>query len=304
MKRRLPHLDPLVAFEAAARHSSFALAARDLSVTGSAVSQQIRTLEAQLGVKLFARGHRSVQLTERGQDFYNSVSIALLHLENAANAVRSHRSDLQLEIATDTSIAALWLMPRLARFESRYPDVSLRLNISDNQADLLTESTQIAVVHGDGSWRGYASERLFEEEVFPVCAPEWLARWQGEFAAEDLAAAGLLDLEYEHWDWMNWSIWLTETGLSLPSAPRKLRTNNYPVIMAAAIRGAGVALGWRYLVDDYLEQGVLVRPVRESVKTENGYFIAWPYNDKLPPLAQAFKDWLLEERDRHRGADD
>ena len=298
VRKSLPQLDPLIAFEAAARHASFARAARELNVTASAISQQIRSLESQLGVALFERGHRSVQLTGRGRDFQNSVSLALMHLMNAASEARASDTGSHLELATDTSIAATWLMPRLERFAALEPGVSLKLTVTDTQSELLNSPFQVAVMHGDGRWRGFDHERLFEEEVFPVCAPQYLATWHGALCDRDLPKAALLDLEYEHWRWMNWAIWLTEMGLPLPETPRKLRSNNYPVILEAARRGLGMALGWRHLVDDELEAGTLVRPVTRSVTTRYAYYVVWPFNEELSPIARRFRDWLLGECDK------
>lgn len=295
VRKQLPQLAPLIAFEAAARSGSFARAAKELNVTPSAVSQQIRALETQLGIALFERGHRSVRLTGRGKQFQNSVSIALTHLVNAATEVRASDDLARLQIATDTSIAALWLMPRLARFEALHPGVSVHVNVTDVQEDLLKSDFQIAIVHGDGKWRGCDSDKLFEEEVFPVCAPGYLDGHGGSIELADLPNCTLLDLEYEHWHWMNWAIWLTEMDLPLPQGSRKLRTNNYGLVIEAARRGAGVALGWQHFLDDDLASGALVRPVRGSAKTRYAYHIVWPFNEDLSPGAAAFRDVLLDQ---------
>ncbi len=296
IRKTLPHLDPLIAFEAAARHCSFSQAADELNVTASAVSQQIKALEQQLGVSLFERGHRSVDLTERGRGFQNSVTIALTHLVNAANDARAAGETL-LEIATDTSIAEQWLIPRLPRFEALHPDISLKITVSDVRSELLGPDVPLSIIHGDGSWRGCVSELFLEEEVFPVCSPDYLARWGGEFKPEDLPRADLLDLDYEHWHWMNWAILLTEMSLPLPEVPRKLRMNNYPMLLDAAKRGLGMTLGWSSLTDDDLAAGRLVRPVEGAVKTRYAYYIVRPYGETTSPAMQAFRDWMLAERD-------
>ncbi|MEO1159214.1 MAG: LysR substrate-binding domain-containing protein [Pseudomonadota bacterium] len=295
VRKKLPHLDPLIAFEAAARLSSFALAARELNVTAPAVSQQIKGLETGLGVSLFQRGHRSVQLTDRGKLFQNSVSIALTHLANAADEACIDDDFQQLQIVTDTSIASMWLMPRLRRFEQHHPDCSFRLTITDVQTDLLNGDFQVAIVHGQGNWAGHESRLLFEEEVFPVCSPGYLDRLPANLRLEDIPSADLLDLEYEQWHWMNWAIWMTETGLPLPDRQRKMKTNNYPFVIDAACNGAGLALGWKHLVDDHLASGALVRPFSETVKTQNGYYMVWPFNTEMAPIAAAFNDWILAE---------
>lgn len=295
IRKRLPQLDPLISFEAAARHSSFALAAKELNVTASAISQQVRALERQLGVSLFDRGHRSVRLSDRGKEFKKSVAVALMHLVNATDEVKIKENSEQLHIATDTSVAALWLLPRLAQFEAICPEISFRFHVTDVQADLFDDDFQIGIVHGDGSWRGYETQLLFEEEVFPVCAPDYLDAHGEEINNATLGQLKLLDLEYEHWHWMNWAIWLTEIELPLPDIPRKLRMNNYPLIIDAAKRGAGLALGWRHLIDDEITSGALVRPVELSVKTGYAYHIVWPFNEKLSATAIKFKDWLIAE---------
>lgn len=295
VRQQLPQLDPLIAFEAAARHASFALAARELNVTASAVSQQIRTLEAQLGVALFDRGHRSVQLTPRGVEFQASVSVGLMHLVNAAAEVRTKDQAETLTIATDASIAAYWLMPRLEQFERRHPDVTIRVNVTDVLEELLNADFDAAIVHGDGTWRGHEAVSLFPEEVFPVCAPSYLEQRGGEIARDKLAECALLDLEYERWHWMNWPIWLTERGLPLPDKPRRLRSNNYGVLIDAAKRGAGVALGWRHLLDDDIATGALVRPIEDSVVTRFAYHLIWPYNLPLSAATRSLRDHLAEE---------
>lgn len=295
IRRKLPHLDPLIAFEAAARLSSFALAARELNVTAPAVSQQIKSLETSLGVSLFQRGHRSVHLTDRGRLFQNSVSIALTHLANAADEVRIDDDFQHLDIVTDTSIASMWLVPALHRFEAQHPECTIRLTTTDVQADLLGADFQVAIVHGQGNWVGYDCAALFEEEVFPVCAPGYLERFQDGLKLDGLPSADLLDLEYEQWHWMNWAIWLTETGLALPDARRRMKLNNYPLVIDAACNGSGLALGWKHLVDDHLATGTLVRPVAETVKTQNGYYMIWPFNTAMTPMAAAFHDWTMAE---------
>ena len=251
-RRPLDRLDPLIAFEAAARRLSFAHAAEELRITPSAISQRIRNLEDNLGCTLFERGHRSIRLTDEGREFHNSVSVALSHLMNAATELKAHRVADTMHVATDTSVAALWLAPRLHRFRNIYPDLSIRLTVSDDPAVLLRSDTDIAIIHGDGNWRGFQAEPLFDEVVFPVCSPGYLESLQhpamttsnDEATVPDLLhGAHLLDLEFERWHWMNWPIWLTEMGQELPQRPRTLRTNNYPFLIESAKRRAGNCAG-------------------------------------------------------------
>lgn len=295
VKKRLPQLDPLVAFEAAARHSSFALAAKELNITAPAISQQIRNLEISLGVCLFERGHRSVQLTDRGKVFQNSVTIALTHLANATDELRIEDEPNQIVIATDMSIPTLWLFPKLQQFDSEFPGGSINLVTTDIQSDLLATNFHLAIVHGQGDWVGYESKLLFKEEVFPVCSPQYLRENPDVAILENLPNARLLDLEYEHWNWMNWAIWLTEKNISPPKSQRKLRMSNYPMLIDAACRGYGVALGWKHLVDQHIENGTLTRLSTASVNTKYGYYLIWPHNFKMEAMAHKFHQWCMKQ---------
>ena len=296
LRQQLPPLDCLIAFEAAARLLSFTAAARELNLTQAAISQQIRNLEHRLGAALFLRRHRAVQLTSAGRQFQHTVAMALAHLADATTEVRGIASAPHLTVAADQSVAALWLMPRIARFRRLFPDLALRLIASDAEAECLVEDVQVAVIHGNGHWPGFASERLFPEEVFPVCSPGYFAANPGIRTPAGLARAVLLDLEDEHWNWLTWRIWLTELGVGLAAARRPLRINSYPLIIEAARSGHGVALGWRHLVDDDLRRGILVQPVPESVSTALGYHLLWPERSAPLPEAVAFCDWVRREK--------
>lgn len=295
-RQSLPQLDLLIAFEAASRHGSFTRAAEELNITQSAVSQQIRTLEQRLGLALFERSHRMVRLSPEGRTFHNSVSVALGHLLNATNALKEGAGSARLHIATDDSVAALWLAPRLQRFQSLFPDIQLRLTASDRPEDCFAENIELSIVHGDGRWSGYECEPLIEEEVFPICAPEYLERMGPLNSITDLHQHQLIDLEYERWSWMNWSIWLTEKNASLTGAQRVLQCNAYPIVLQAARQGQGIALGWAGFVDDDLKSGALVRPVQDSLHTRYAYYLVQRYNQPISSQAQAFKEWLQAER--------
>ena len=152
------------------------------------------------------------------------------------------------------------------------------------------------IIHGDGRWPGYECERLIDEEVFPVCAPDYLERTGPINSIEDLRRHQLIDLEYERWSWMNWSIWLTEKGATLAGEQRVFQCNAYPVVLQAARQGQGIALGWSGFVDDDLESGALVRPVTDSLHTRYAYHLVQRYNQVATSQAQAFREWLQAER--------
>ncbi|KZY38415.1 hypothetical protein A3731_14145, partial [Roseovarius sp. HI0049] len=223
LRRNLPPLDLLLPFEASARLGSFTRAAEELSVTQSAVSQRVRKLEELLEISLFERRHRAIELTPEGRELLNGVKVALQHLTSATHSLRQREARRFLRLACDTSIGQHWLVPRIETFLNPDSPVAIDLTVSDSEAEVL--GADVAVLHGDGQWPGFVARRLFGDMVFPVCAPGYLER-HPIATPDDLLSAELIDLDYIHWNWMNWSIWLTETGVDPASARILMRTNS------------------------------------------------------------------------------
>lgn len=291
--KRLPPLGTLVAFEAASRSLSFTRAADELHLTQAAISRQIRLLEEDLGVKLFTRANRTVTLTPEGRDLQHTVSLALAHIANAAEQVRSTGGEHRLTVAADQSAAALWMMPKLADFRRDHPNINIRLIVSDHDEDCLADHIDVSIVHGHDGWPGHDSRLLFGEDVFPVCSPGYLDRNGPINEPADLAHQVLLGLEDDHWDWMTWRVWLTENGVHLPAEHHAMTINNYPLLLQAAANGQGVALGWRRLADPFLDDGRLVCPLGSlSVSTEAGYYLLTPASRPLSEDAVLFCDWV------------
>lgn len=288
----LPPLDALVSFEAAARLANFTAAAGELNISQSAVSQQIHHLEENLGIALFTRNGRRISLTHLGREYQQVVTRALEQIANASRELRTTRGRPRVAVAADQSIAWMWLMPRLPRFQREHPDIAIRVIASDSLIDCLNDTVSLAIVHGDGRWQGYESRLLFGEEVFPVCSPDYLKGVQLD-SADALRSQTLLHLEDSEWQWMNWRMWLTEMGIPAPSESHGLVINNYPLLIEAARSGQGIALGWRHLVDDLIEAGALVRPVEGSVRTSYGYHLVWPAGREPAAGVMELCAWLL-----------
>lgn len=291
-RRELPPLDLLIAFEAAAREESFTAAAERLNLTQAAVSRQIRLLEENLGQQLFVRAHRSVSLTDEGRTFLHTISLALDHIGNAARELRQPKADQTVIVAATNSVATLWLLPRIKTFQDSSADIDIKLIASDLDLECLAEEVDISILRGDGVWDGYLCERLLDEEIFPVCSPDYLARHGPIGVPGDLAGADLIHVDANHEEWMTWRVWLTEKQVALPEDHRQLLINTYPLSIQAACDGLGVALGWRHLVDDHLAKGTLVRPLAESITTSDGYYLLTRKNRTLPPAAATFLDWV------------
>ena len=236
-----------------------------------------------------------MQLTPQGREYLHSVVTALTHIQHATREIKTEPAQGRLRIATDQSVAALILMPRLTRFLERQPRTALHLVVSDSASRALAEEVDIAILHGEGRWPLHESELLHEEVVFPVCSPEYLARHGAIEAPADLASARLIELDDENWTWINWRVWLTEHDVALPVAARALAISTYPLVVEAARQGHGVALGWQGHVDDDLASGALVRPLAAEVKTRFGYYFAWPRSRPLSAEAAGFRAWVKGE---------
>jgi LysR family glycine cleavage system transcriptional activator len=295
LKRRLPPLEPLIAFEAACRHMSFTKAAAELSLSQAAVSQQIRNLEKSLDVDLFIRSHRTISLSAKGRELQHSVSSALHQLATAADELKITGQQKRLTVAADQSIASMWLMPHLTQFQSSHPDVSVRVIASDIEEDCFGDDIHLSFLLGDGNWQGYNSELLFEEEIFPVCSPNYLSPKNLPLDSQNLVNQTLLDLDDNHWNWMNWRTWLSKNQIHLAATQRRFQINSYPLLIEAAKNSQGIALGWKHLVDKDLTSGDLVRVTKESIKTEFGYYLIWDESSTLGPTTDDFKIWCTNQ---------
>ncbi|MGI9351183.1 MAG: LysR substrate-binding domain-containing protein [Rhizobiaceae bacterium] len=292
LSKRLPSLDSLIAFEAAARLGSFTLAAGELNVTQAAISQRIRNLESELGLKLFERAHRAVILNEAGREYQYTVSMALGHLAGATESLEKSRNSERLVVALDQAMAHLWMMPRLKVFCDMYPEIPVRLIVSDELEDCLSGDVDVALIFGGQSAIGFETADMFREVVFPVCAPSYLEVAGPLISAGDLLGAKLIELEDNRWDWMNWSIWINRALDKTAPGERTLQIGSYPLVIDAACFGGGVALGWKGLVDDLLDSGKLVKPMEEYVKTENGYNILGNRHSSSPVHRDLFISWV------------
>lgn len=290
-------LDLLRAFEAAARQHSFTAAAVELGTTQPAISQQIKRLEDQLGTRLFDRIYRGIELTEAGSILFQQVQAGLQNIDAGLSAISAQQQHEVLQVATDFAFAAYWLMPRLHRFHAANPQVDVSLVTSERSLNMLRTDIDVAVLFGDGRFKQGESHWLFSEEVFPVCSPLLLKDRPLPLPVQTLLEFPLLHLRGENSsNWFNWSGVFRELGISSAPAPGQLRFDNYTLLIQAAIGGQGVAIGWRHLVDNLLAQGLLCRPIAESVISRLGYYVVLPQRKRRGPLIQLFVDWLMAEQ--------
>lgn len=290
----LPPLPCLVAFESAMRHGSFTKAAAELHLTQSAISRQVAQLERFLGKKLFFREPRALRLTVSGQQYAEQVQRLLVRCAEATEDVMKRKGQVELTVACSSGVAVLWLTPRLAAFRARHPDFHVRLLVNDSLASLSGTDFDVGIYYlREGAPSGIAAQRLYDEEVFPVCAPSYL---NGRtLSVADLPRESLLVLEDAQRIWMSWPAWFARNGLRETRFERELVANTYPVLVQMAIEGQGIVLGWRYMIDRCLAAGLLVRACDASASLGGGYYVAWPRDRAEPAAARAFRQWLIEE---------
>ena len=296
-KYRLPPLDLLHTFEAVARHRSFTLAADELCLTQSAVSRQIKALEDALGLRLFRRLHRAIEVTPEGQRLFESVTRAIEDVSTCLAAFGAAAKVPQITVCASVAFAWFWLMPRLERFGVLQPDVDLRVLATDQPVMPGAGEVDVAILFGSGQWEGLEAQLLFGERVYPVCSPAYLRGHPALNRPEDLLDQTLLHLEYgkPSFSGVDWRTWLLQQEVNGQTVRRGLRFNSYPMVLQAAEAGHGVALGWSYVTDPLLAEGRLVCPVDRTIETQDGYYLCTSNNAVHAPGITAFLNWISLE---------
>ncbi len=295
LRKILPPLNSLVAFEAAARHLSFTRAGEELLVSREAVSRQIRNLESDLGVKLFARLHRALALTREGADFQAVVERSLGGIAQSAGALRRPGQPARVTITATIALASFWLTPRLPRFRARHPDVEVRVVVSDPPVDMAAEGIDAGLRYGGGEWSGLIATHLFDIESFPVCAPAYLDTGPPIETPADLAHHTLLNLDGLSHQAEDWSWWLAESGVRPPDPSHILGFDNYANVIQAALDRQGIALGFSHLLDRELSDGALVRPLDCVRSRGEAVYLVVSRSIMPSPSARKFCAWVLAE---------
>jgi LysR family glycine cleavage system transcriptional activator len=295
---RLPSLDLLRGFEAAARQLSFTKAGEELFLSQSAVSRQIQDLEEQLGVRLFQRRHRALALTEAGQTLYAAAAQVLTTMRGVTDRLRAASGRRTLSVTTTQSFASLWLIPRLGGFTAAHPAVDVRISAETRVLDLERDGLDLAIRHGPPELAGPNALKLFGERVFPVCSPKLMADARRPLREPgDLRHHVLLqydDPEGRH-PWLHWRTWLEIERLTDLRPAGNLLFSGYDQIIPAAIAGHGVALGRSPLVQEAMRAGELVAPFKRSADIARAYFAIVSPTAAGRPEVSEFVAWLRAE---------
>ncbi|HET8791198.1 MAG TPA: LysR substrate-binding domain-containing protein [Modicisalibacter sp.] len=280
-------------FEAAARHLSFTAAARELRSTQSAVSQQIRGLEEQLDLRLFERVHRGVTLTEAGHALFASVQEGFAKIDRTIDQLQRRHRQPRLNILTDFSFAAYWLMPRLPLFRRLHPHIDVRIITNQGVLDWRDQEVDVAIVFCNE--RSLESvPRLFHEEVFPVCSPGFLQQHGPIDDLGRLAEAPLLTLTADQGQsWLDWPNYFRQLGGFAYRESSELTFNNYTLLIQAAIAGQGIGMGWRGLVDDLIDSGMLIGLHDLQLRSRRGYGLIDAQPESPSAAKKALQEWML-----------
>ncbi|MBU8873100.1 transcriptional regulator GcvA [Reyranella sp. MMS21-HV4-11] len=290
MKRSLPPLNGLRAFEAAARHMSFTDAAEELSVTQAAISHQVRGLEQRLGLKLFVRRNRSLLLSEAGQAYLPAVRSAFDQLNEATEKLLQKDKGGHLTVTTTASFAMKWLVPRLGGFQRANNEIDVRISTGTGLVDFSREDVDIGIRYGRGQWPNLMAERLVAEDVMPVCAPSLLKGPNGLKKPADLKRFTLLHIGNFPDDWQ---VWLTAAGVKGVDASRGVSFDFALAAYQAAMDGLGVALGRNPLVEPDLKAGRLVVPFEFKRSSDFAYYLVYPPEAIRRRKIKAFRDWVV-----------
>jgi DNA-binding transcriptional LysR family regulator len=288
--RRLPSLNGLRAFEAAARHGSFVAAGNELNVTQAAVSRLVRLLEARLGFPLFERLPNGLALTPQGKAFAPHLTAAFDAIAAASQQVAGMRSTPVLTLGVGPSFAVRWLIPRLAGFQRRHPEIDVRV-ATGGATNPFRDDWTCGILLGNGDWPGYTAEPLFSADLFPVCTAAIAQRLSDP---SRLADETLLQVQHSPEEW---PMWLNAAGVALRPDMLGPRFDSYAMALQAAVDGVGVAMALRPYVEDDIAAGRLVAPFALAVPKGRAWYLVYrPFRHDDPGLL-AFRDWLRESFD-------
>ncbi len=287
--RRLPNLAALRAFEAAARHGNFSRAAEEIHVTHGAISHQVRALEEELGVALFARHGKRIAITPEGERFAATLRSALGDIAAAAAALKADARHQRLTVTALPSFAARWLSPRMGQFIEQHPGLEVMLQSSSQLTDFVRESVDIGIRFGKGHYPGLAVEKIMDDYYYPVASPRF-HRGKLPRTPEKLAESLLLRCEMEPW-----TPWFRAAGLDALEPTGGLVFQDSSMLVRAAAEGHGIALARHAIAMSEIASGELVRLSDVAVKCPHSYFLVCPPEALKKPQVQAFRTWLLDE---------
>lgn len=290
LRKLLPSPNALIVFETAARLNSFNLAARELGITQPSISQTIKAMEARLGVQLFERGNRGVRLTSAGAELMSDVEPALKKIEARLTSL-AQRNSHTLTIAASTSVSTQWLLPLTASFQRMHPDINVRLMTTDRNIEPGDE-VDLTIQRGPLNWDRANCWHLADEVLFVICSQAYLDRKGSLRDVRDLVNHDIIHNAEPHRNRMNWQQWLDAQGIHDVTLPQTLVLDDYQLVIQACLAGEGIALGWSITTGPLVDQGILVQPLTNKVRTNHAFYILGSRSAQIPRRKRQYVEWI------------
>ena len=300
MRKSIPSLNALRAFEAVSRHLSYQDAARELNVTPAAVKQLVSKLERSLGTRLLVRKGRSLELSPVGQRGRPELQIAMEKLALSVEKMRSEEERRQLIVTVETSFSTSWLVPKLDRFRKAHPQISVLIDSNQKIVDLQNSQADVAIRYGVSSPADHYTYRLFDDQIFPACSPSLAKGPPRVRELSDLNRVTLIhwDLSAMPWahatrNWFSWESWMRRVGGDQLNSQNGLYFSDYGQAVQSAIAGQGIILASWPILREPLEAGCLVGPFKENLSTDIGYDVVATEQARQRKEVNAFIDWVI-----------
>lgn len=288
--KNLPPLETLVFFEAVGRNGSFTRAARELHLTQSAVSKQIRRLEEATGVQLFERHARLVRTTAAGKAFLQDVAGMLHGLQRSLEGIQRLQDEKAVTVVCTQAVAHYWLFRRIVEFNQVHPEVTVKIASTNKIDTARCIEHDFGILYGDGNWKELESIRLFDEVIYPVARADFATPKIKQ--PSDLLALPLIELDTSGWDCMNWEDWLASFSVAYRPTARTMIVDQLTLALDGAVQGIGVALGWDFMVRDLVESGILKTVGATKLASGRADFLVHSRSRPLSPASKKFKDWI------------
>ncbi|WP_166415686.1 LysR substrate-binding domain-containing protein [Cochlodiniinecator piscidefendens] len=283
----------LIVFEAAARLGSFTKAAAELNIQQPAVSMAIKQMETSLGVLLFQRSHRKIELTKAGERFFVDVTIGLDHIHSSARAIHQRGQNDHVTLSVSTAFAYYWMVPRLEALHEDHPGVDLRLQTSDQEPDIESEGISLAIRRGNGTWPRVHSALIAPEIIYPIASPQVMQSAINLKTAANLLHERLIHLEEPVRERPTWTQWFAHFDVKDATPKAGLRLNDYALVLQAAQAGEGFAFGWKHVTENLIAKGLLAAKTEWSWHTGSGFYLVWSKEVPLIPQAERVRDWMI-----------
>lgn len=287
----MPPLNALKCFESAARTGSFQIAAQELFVTPSAVSHQIKSLEAFLGVDLFVRKPRKINLTHVGEVYYTSIQKALNDIDGATQKLMADQESGELHLGVAAAFLTRWLLPRISSFHEQNPDVHIELSVIEGLIDFERSETDMAVYFGHGDWQDIEVHFLRHYQQVPVCSPKLIEKSVIE-TPNDLFKHTLLHVTKRQDEWPNW---FEKAGVDFNETIKGVYFSNGSLVVAAARSGLGVGLADIGFVQEEVTSGQVVVPLKQSMQLDKSFYLVYQKKREMTYAMKAFYSWIMDE---------